>query len=161
MAFIAKPVTICPSLVLKSGTYSSSGLSAMTTPAKVGRGVTVSAFQDLRGLDQLARAWSSWNNLLSCGSFLQGLFDRDPQFSRDQFGDLVDIGIRHSHNALTSRIPCACMVPKVMICATFCAPYFLGHIINDLPCCSKQSRYRYPASPRGRDSGTVQKAIHI
>ena len=99
MAFIAKPVMICPSLVLKSKTYSSSGLSAMTTPRYVGRGVSgFKLFQDLRGLDQLARFGPSWNNLLSWDP-LQGLFDRDPQFSRDQFGDLVDIGIRHSHNA--------------------------------------------------------------
>ena len=33
----------------------------------------------------------------------------------------------------TSRIaPLAAMVPKVMICATWSAPYFCYHIVNDL-----------------------------
>ena len=96
--------------------------------------MTVQAFQDLRGLDQLARGLVLLEQFIELRLLLQGLFDRDPQFRRDQFGDLVDIGIRHSHNAAHVADRRARLHgPEGDDLRDVLRAVFLGHIINDLP----------------------------
>ena len=108
-----------------SGTSSSSGRSAITTPAACVPDVAVHPFEPAGEIEQPGDLGVFVGHPPQRRLFLDRFVERDVQPPGDQLVDLLDAGQRDVHARPTSLIAAlALSVPKVPICATLASPYF-------------------------------------